>query len=93
VWSFYRRLIQLRKEHPVIVYGSYEALLPRDKRVFAFRRAFEGQSLLVLCNFTGEEITDLDLAHLGGAAPGKLLIANYGAGELLLSLSAVCTMF
>jgi oligo-1,6-glucosidase len=86
VWSFYRKLIRLRKEHPVIVYGNYEALLPRDKRVFAFRRTFEGQSLLVLCNFTGDEITDLDLARLGaanpGAGPGELLIANYGAAEL-----------
>jgi glycosidase len=81
VWSFYRRLIRLRKENPVIVYGSFEDLLPDDRRVYAYRRRLGDRSLLVICNFSGEEIRDIDPAALD-AGRGEILIANYGAGNM-----------
>ncbi|MDR2070111.1 MAG: alpha-glucosidase [Treponema sp.] len=81
VWSFYRRLIKLRKEIPVIVYGDFEDMLPDDRRVYAYRRRLEGKSLLAICNFSGEEVSDLDLDALG-AGKGELLIANYDAETL-----------
>ena len=30
VFSYYKELIRLRKEHEIVVYGSYELLLPED---------------------------------------------------------------
>jgi oligo-1,6-glucosidase len=81
VWSFYRRLIKLRKENPVIVYGDFEDLLPRDKRVYAYRRRLGDQSLLAICNFSGEVIRDIDLDALG-AGKGEPLISNYGVEAL-----------
>jgi oligo-1,6-glucosidase len=77
VWSFYRRLIKLRKENPLIVYGDFEDLLPGDERVYVYRRRFKDRSLLVICNFSGGEIRDIDLNALG-AGRGELLITNYG---------------
>jgi oligo-1,6-glucosidase len=76
IFSFYQRLIQFRKEHPVITEGSFELLLPEDERVFAYRRALGGETLLALCNFTGE------YAPIGESfleAAGGLLIGNYSA--------------
>jgi glycosidase len=85
VFSFYKKLIRLRKEHPVIVHGNYELLLPDDDRIFAYRRAFEnqqpaGSALLVICNFTGKEISDIDFSALG-VGTGELLIANYAVNK------------
>jgi oligo-1,6-glucosidase len=81
VFSFYKTLIKLRKEHPIIVYGDYEPLLPHDRRVFAYRRHYEGKTLLALCNFSAETVTDVDLTGLGSGT-GEVLIANYPATEI-----------
>jgi oligo-1,6-glucosidase len=72
VFSFYKALIKLRGEHPVIVYGDYELLLPEHEKLFAYRRRFEGKTLLVVCNFSG-----LPLATPLPGEKGRLLIGNY----------------
>jgi oligo-1,6-glucosidase len=77
VFSFYKQLIKLRKEFPVIVHGDYELLLPEDKRLFVYRRKFEGKTLLVICNFSAEKVEGIKTADLWGDAGGKLLIGNY----------------
>ncbi len=55
VFRFYQRLIRLRKENPVIVYGRFELLLPEDEDLFMYTRSYEGEKLLVICNFSGKE--------------------------------------
>ncbi|MFY9856913.1 MAG: alpha-amylase family glycosyl hydrolase, partial [Exiguobacterium chiriqhucha] len=57
LFHYYRQLIQLRKQHPIVVYGKYELLLPDDEAVYAFTRTFEGETWLVLCNFSAETVT------------------------------------
>lgn len=54
VFSFYRRLIRLRKDLPVIRTGSFRLVDPENEKVFAYLRDSGDQQLLVLCNFTGE---------------------------------------
>ena len=81
VFNFYRQLIQLRKNHPVIVYGDYELLFPDHEQVFMYRRHYEGVRLTVLCNFSGKHINDIDLSALH-MDKGRLLIANYEEKEL-----------
>jgi oligo-1,6-glucosidase len=76
VWTYYRQLIRFRKEHPVIVYGSYELLLPEDEQVYAYRRGCEGATVLVICNFTGDTVKSGEAANLAAGA-GALLLANY----------------
>ena len=73
VFSFYQALIRLRKEHPVIVHGDFALLMPEDKNVFAYTRSYEGKTLLVACNFSGEAVS-LDAA---AATRGELLLGNY----------------
>jgi oligo-1,6-glucosidase len=81
VWNFYRKLIMLRKKNPVIVYGDFEDLLPDEGRVYVYRRRLEDRSILVICNFSGDEIRDIDPNSLG-AGKGELLISNYGTEAL-----------
>lgn len=81
VFGFYKKLISLRKKHPIIDSGDYDLLLPEDERVFIYRRSHEDKTLLVLCNFSGGEVSDIDLARLG-SGKGELLIANYPLDEI-----------
>ena len=81
VFHYYRRLIGLRRRHPIIVYGSYELLLPQDDRVYVYRRSMDGAGLVVMCNFTAQTITDLDLGSLVDAQD-HLLVGNYSTEEM-----------
>ncbi len=77
VFRYYQKLIALRKEQPIIVYGDYELLMPEDASVYAYIRRLDGQSLLVLCNFSSEEKeADVPAQFFGKGA--EVLISNYG---------------
>jgi oligo-1,6-glucosidase len=76
VFHHYRRLIALRRQHPVIVNGRYELLLPEHPHLYAYTRTLGDERLLVLCNFSADPQTlvlpaDLPLGHT------ELLIGNY----------------
>ncbi|CAI6087289.1 glycoside hydrolase family 13 protein [Cohnella sp. JJ-181] len=75
IFSYYRRLIALRKDRKAIVYGDYELLLPEHRDVFAYTRRLDGDTILVLCNFYGAHVS----FDLPGTLTGdrQLLIANY----------------
>jgi alpha-glucosidase len=47
----YQRLLRLRREHSCLTVGSYREL-PCDDGIYGYRRDYEGQTLLVLLNFT-----------------------------------------
>src|SRR5215210_7668936 len=56
VFHHYRRLIELRHAEPVVAHGDFAMLLPDDERVYAFTRRLGDVELLVLGNFSGEEV-------------------------------------
>ncbi|MDR1692102.1 MAG: alpha-glucosidase [Oscillospiraceae bacterium] len=72
VFSYYKKLIRLRKQYPVIVYGSYTEPDPGDERVFAYTRRWGGSALYVRCNFTAETIDNIEVPR-----NAELLIGNY----------------
>lgn len=77
VFYYYQKLVELRHQCPVIRYGSYQLLDPKDEQVFAYLREYQGTTLLVINNFTAETIErDYDQGK------GKLLLDNYSKGEL-----------
>ena len=55
VYHHYRRLIALRHEDPTVRLGDFTMLLPEHPHVYAFTRELDGDALLVLGNFSGEE--------------------------------------
>jgi oligo-1,6-glucosidase len=71
ILHYYRRLIQLRKAHPTMVYGSYDLILAEHPQIYAFTRTLGAERLLVVLNFSSETPT-FDLP-----AGADLLIANY----------------
>lgn len=74
VFWYYQRLIALRKQYPVFVQGDFALLEPEHPRLFVYRRAWQGEELLVVCNFGGES-TRWELPAEWKNA--EVLLANY----------------
>ena len=55
IFRYYQKLIVMRKELDVIAYGDIEPLAEGDSSVFAYRRCWKGQELIVTANFYGKE--------------------------------------
>lgn len=63
--NFYKKLIQLRKDSiysDVLVYGKYVEAIKEDRNIFTYIREYEDKKLLVICNFSNENI-NLDLNY------------------------------
>jgi maltose alpha-D-glucosyltransferase/alpha-amylase len=69
-----KRLVRLRKAHPVFGRGGFRFLLPENAHVLAYVRTVEGETVLVVGNLTDSEQTvALDLGACIGATPVDLL--------------------
>jgi oligo-1,6-glucosidase len=73
VFTFYQKLIQLRKQLDIITLGSFQLLLPDDPDLFAYTRCYRNEELLVVCNFSDKEKTFTAPERFTGA---KLLLTN-----------------
>ena len=74
VFHYYQKLIRLRKEQEVIVYGTYDLLLPDSKEIYAYTRTLGEEKLLVVCNFYEPEVSfEMPEEFIGGTC----LISNY----------------
>lgn len=54
IFSHYKKLICLRRENDVIVYGDFKLLFPKDENIFAYTRTLGQHKLVVICNFYGK---------------------------------------
>lgn len=74
VFEYYRRLVALRKEYPVLTDGRFLMLLEEDEQIFAYVRENGQCRLLVICNFF-ENPVECTLAEEWERE--TLLIGNY----------------
>ncbi|SET17779.1 oligo-1,6-glucosidase [Oceanobacillus limi] len=76
VYHYYRQLIQLRKKHEIIVYGEYDLILESHDQIYAYTRTFEGEKVLVVTNFSEQEVP-FELPTGVSFEAKELLISNY----------------
>jgi oligo-1,6-glucosidase len=75
VFNYYKRLIELRKKYPVIVYGQYELLDPDNVDLYVYKRTYKEETLIIICSFKEQEVPyALDGYDLEDA---EILISNY----------------
>jgi maltose alpha-D-glucosyltransferase/alpha-amylase len=68
-----RRLLQVRKQHPVFGMGDYEPLYPENRRVFAFTRQLGADVVLVVANLSRfAQPVELDLSRWTGLVPEEM---------------------
>lgn len=84
IFYTYQKLIALRKENPIIVWGEFELLEETAEEVFAYIRSYQDEKWLVVTNFSSTEnkfSSSFDM--------GEVVIQNYphtikDVGEIIL---------
>ena len=72
--NYFRKIVKLRKDNLVLVYGKYTLLDKDNPNVYAYTRDLDEKKFLVLLNFTSKVAsfnTGLDMSN------AKLLLDNY----------------
>ncbi|NHF61299.1 alpha-glucosidase [Flavobacteriaceae bacterium TP-CH-4] len=73
VLNYFRRLVQLRKDHPALVYGAYQLLQEAHEEIYAYSRTWEEDRFLILLGFSSSK-SEITLDEI-----------NFERAELLLS--------
>ncbi|MDO4447853.1 MAG: alpha,alpha-phosphotrehalase [Lachnospiraceae bacterium] len=74
IFQYYKELVKLRKELPVIQKGSVTPLLREDKEILAYKREYQGKELYVFCNFFDGEVK----VPYSIPEDCKSILSNYG---------------
>ena len=76
ILNFYKKLLRLRKEHEIFIYGDYKEHYADSSALYVYERNYEGRRLLVVCSFTEKPVRftapeGFDLSE------GELILQNY----------------
>ncbi len=71
IFHYYKKLIRLRKEEPILIYGTFELFCPEDEHIFAYTREWKGKKWLVVGNFYEKS------ACFDYHGKGRTLLSNY----------------
>ena len=76
ILNYYRKLLKLRKENPIIIYGDFKMYNKLSRKLFVYERSYEGQRMLVINSFSEKPVkfkapADFDITK------SELLISNY----------------
>lgn len=79
IFNYYRQLIQLRKKHPIVVYGDFHPVNSEHEKIYSYIRKLDRQVLLVIVNFSSDTPQfNLDADRNGhNFSEPELLISNY----------------
>ncbi len=80
IFHYYKKLIKLRKENEVIVYGTYDVLLDDHEQIYAYTRTLKKEKLLVILNFSDHR-PEFKLPEEMICRDVEVLISNYEQAE------------
>ncbi|WP_462226949.1 glycoside hydrolase family 13 protein [Alkalibacterium sp.] len=80
IYNYYKRMIEMRKSIPALVYGTYEMLAEEHTQVFAYLRLYKGERYVVIVNMF-DEAADFKLDD--GLECEELLLSNYSSVDEL----------
>lgn len=76
ILEFYKKLIKIRKENEIAIYGIYELILEDNTSIYAYTRTLDNKKLLVICNFTNS-YANFKLPYNIKFKRKKYIIGNY----------------
>ncbi len=85
IFEFYRALIRLRHDDPIVAHGDLRMLAAEHPTLVAFARGLAGERMLVMANFDEQELDVADALDLAPWASGALVLRNYPDAASILS--------
>ena len=76
ILNFYKKLVALRKQHEVFVYGTYDLLLENHPAIYAYTRTLDEKKAIVICNVSSKQ-QEFKLPKEVKVKEEELLIHNY----------------
>lgn len=76
ILHFYKKLIEVRKEHPVLVHGKYDLILESHEQIYSYTRTMGNELVLVITNLLPEEASYQLPENIRGKM-AEVLISNY----------------
>jgi alpha-glucosidase len=55
ILNFYKKLVALKKQNELFIYGIYDLILEDHEQIFAYTRTLGDEKALIICNLTGKE--------------------------------------
>ncbi|KXZ40421.1 alpha-glucosidase [Alkalithermobacter thermoalcaliphilus JW-YL-7 = DSM 7308] len=55
ILNFYKKMIRLKKENEVLVYGKYNLILEKHPQIYAYTRRLDDKKIIIICNLTDKE--------------------------------------
>lgn len=81
IYYYYQKLIKLRKQYEIIIYGKYDIVLENDERIYAYTRHLRNEILLVITNFSSDFLR-FSVPDEFQTTDKELLISNYERNEI-----------
>lgn len=76
IYHYYKKMISLRKEYDVFVYGDYHLLLSNHKHVYAYGRKYQDRYALIVTNLFAMETT-VSLPGEWDSKKKRMVLSNY----------------
>jgi oligo-1,6-glucosidase len=74
ILNYFRKMVQLRKDNLVLVYGKYTLLDKNNPKIYAYTRDGEGKKMLIVLNFSAADAK----ADIGiNISNAKMILNNY----------------
>lgn len=83
VLNYFRKMVHLRNDNAVLIYGDYKLLDEKNEDVYAYTRALDGKKVLVLLNFKNFDV-GFNLKEI--KTINDVLINNYQSLDIKNSL-------
>lgn len=55
VFNFYKKMISIKKQNDILIYGKYDLILENHEQIFAYTRTLDNEKVIVICNLTASE--------------------------------------
>ncbi|MBL7745546.1 MAG: alpha-glucosidase [Chitinophagaceae bacterium] len=75
VLNYFRSIVQLRKENPVLIHGKYTLLDKDNPKVYAYTRELNGEKWIVLLNFSKDVVVFNFNKYI--STDKSLILSNY----------------
>lgn len=80
IFRYYQKIIQLRKQNLIMIYGDYQLILEDDEHIYSYLRTLNKNRLLIILNFFSSQ-TIFNLPENINYQEKELLISNYNVEE------------